>query len=84
MTSQVTNRRERGLVSCSGRSEKFLALHRGWWWRELKEANKPPSRPKYIHKNGAKIAVFCSKVLNKIYSQDFLEEYIDFKIFHYF
>jgi hypothetical protein len=22
-------------------------LGRGWWWRELQEANKPPSRPKY-------------------------------------
>ncbi len=23
---------------------------RGWWWRVLKEANKPPCRPKYTKK----------------------------------
>jgi hypothetical protein len=56
---------------------------RGWWWRELKEANKPPCRPKYTKKQHQKLAVttlfglkiaeytvFRSKVLNKIYSQD--------------
>jgi hypothetical protein len=53
-----------------------------WWWRELKEANKPQSAE--IYKNGTenrrfpalfglkipKNAVFCSKVLHKIYYQD--------------
>jgi hypothetical protein len=63
-----------------GRGE---CLARGWWWRELKEANKPPRRPKYTKKdakNGwfpalidlkiAINAVFSSKVLYKIYSQN--------------
>jgi hypothetical protein len=53
-------------------------------------------KPAKIYKNGtkngwffalfglkiAKKAVFCTKLLNKIYSQDnFFEEYIDFKCF---
>jgi hypothetical protein len=56
---------------------------RGWWWRELKESNKP-STPPVIYKNGtkngqfpalldikiAKRPVFYSKVLNKIYFQN--------------
>jgi hypothetical protein len=58
-------------------------LGRGLWWRELKEGNKPPCQPKYTKKAqrksgfphffGIKItknAVFRSKVLNEIYSQD--------------
>ncbi len=65
----------------------------GWRWSELKEANKPPHRLKYqktVPKMavstlfGLKIAentVSCSKVLNKIYSQDFFEECINLKIF---
>jgi hypothetical protein len=33
-------------------------LGRGWQWRELKEANKPPSQPKYTKM--AKKAVSCT------------------------
>ncbi len=71
---------------------------RGWWGRELKEANKPPNQPKYI-KNGAKngwfptlfdlkIAenkVFYSKVPYKIYSTPkmFFERHMRLKIFRY-
>jgi hypothetical protein len=54
----------------------------GWWWRELKEANKPTCRPNCTNtvlktavshtfwlKNRQKHS-FYSKELNKIYSQD--------------
>jgi hypothetical protein len=57
-------------------------LGRGWWWRELKGANKPPAVQnvqnsaknwRFLAFSGLNIAekaVFHSKVLNKIYSQD--------------
>jgi hypothetical protein len=54
----------------------------GWWWRGSQKPNKP-LKPPEIYENGekwavsstfllkiAKNAVFCSKVLNKIYSRD--------------
>ncbi len=54
--------------------------------------------PAEIHENGTKNgqfpalielkitenAIFCSKILYKIYSKDVFEEYINFKIFRYF
>ncbi len=55
-------------------------LGRGWWWRGLKESNKPPRRLEYTktapkkgsfpHLKIAKNVVFYSKVINKIYFQD--------------
>jgi hypothetical protein len=53
---------------------------RGWWWRETKESNTPPSGPECtkVAKNGqfpapldlkiAKYAIFYLKVVNKTYS----------------
>jgi hypothetical protein len=48
----------------------------GWWWRGSQKSNKP-SKPPEIDENGKKtdgfahiLAVFRSKVLNKIYSRD--------------
>jgi hypothetical protein len=52
----------------------------GWWWRELKEANKPQiSFPKYTkvvpkmgsfpHLKIAENAAFYSRVFNKIHFQ---------------
>jgi hypothetical protein len=71
------------------------ARSRGWWWRELKEANKPPSWPKYT-KTGLKTggflhfcpknAVFHLQVLNKIYvctPKMFFREHVNFKISRY-
>jgi hypothetical protein len=70
-------------------------LGRGWWWwRKSKELNTPPSCPECMKtaKNGwfpalidlkiAKDAVFYLKVLNKIYSRDVFEEYINLKKFY--
>ncbi len=66
----------------------------GWWLRELKEANKPPSQPKYTKmapKTGGlidlKIAenvVFAQKYLRRyILLRCFLRKLINFKIFGY-
>ncbi len=67
---------------------------RGWWWRGSQKSNKPSKLPEIYknNKNGrfrarfglviAENAVFHSKVLNKIYSQDIFEEYINFKTVH--
>jgi hypothetical protein len=51
----------------------------GWWWRELKEANKPTRFPKYTkvvpkmgsfpHLKIAENAAFYSRVFNKIHFQ---------------
>jgi hypothetical protein len=68
---------------------------RGWWSRELKKSNKPAKPPKMykmaqkwqfsliIDVKNAKNIFFYLKVLNKIFSQDVVEEYINFKIFRY-
>jgi hypothetical protein len=71
-------------------------LSRGWWWRELKEANKPTCQlndTKTVPKMGGFLLIlaekslrtqfFAQNVLKNIYSQDFFEEYINFKTFSY-
>ncbi len=71
-------------------------LGRGSQWRELKEANKPPSWPKYTKlapKMGGflyfqpakspKMSFFAKKYLIRYTPKTFFEEYINFKTFHY-
>jgi hypothetical protein len=71
-------------------------LAKGWWWRESKKSNKPFKSPG-MYENSAKTAglphvmtlktpktrFLKLKVLNKIYSRHFFEDYINFKNFRY-
>ncbi len=65
---------------------------RGWWQRGSQKQNKP-SKPPEIHDNGKKTGGFASvlaykstktlffrpKVLNKIYSRDVFQKYVNFQ-----
>jgi hypothetical protein len=44
---------------------------RGWWWRELKEANKPPADRK-IAKTALKTPFFAQKYLTRYAPKMFL------------
>ncbi len=71
-------------------------LARGWWQKELKEANKPPASRNtqkwcqkwavsltFYLKNQPKPPFFAQKYLIRHITKMFFEEYINFKIFHY-
>ncbi len=70
--------------------------NRGWWWRELKEANKPARWPKYtemalemgccphfLTENLLKMPFFTQKYSIRHNPKMFFEKYINFKFFWY-